>query len=146
MTRIRIWLAASFVSLVLAAPGLAQTQITTGTIEGTVVDASSAVLPGVDVEVRNVDTNFTRSLTTDRDGRFVALQLPPGRYEVKFSLSGFATLVQQDVIVSVGESVRLSPSMSACLANVVVCFTVECRGSAIAPPHASTTPRLPDHC
>jgi hypothetical protein len=125
MRRIRIWLAASFIWLALAAPGLAQTQITTGTIEGTVVDASSAVLPGVDVEVRNVETNFTRSLTTDRDGRFVALQLPPGRYEVKFSLSGFATLVQQDVIVTVGESVRLSPSMKVSGVSETVTVTTE---------------------
>ena len=60
MTRIMIWLAAGILSLALPAPALAQTQITTAVIEGVVVDASGAVLPGVDVEVRNVDTNFTR--------------------------------------------------------------------------------------
>ena len=110
MTRIMIWiwLAAGILSLALPAPALAQTQITTAVIEGVVVDASGAVLPGVDVEVRNVDTNFTRSLTSDRDGRFVALQVPPGRYTVTFSLAGFATLVQEDVLVTVGESVRLN--------------------------------------
>ena len=43
------------------------------------------------------------TLVTDRDGRFVALQLPPGRYTVTFKLSGFATLVQEDVLVTVGE-------------------------------------------
>ena len=107
MTRIMIWLAAGILSLALPAPVLAQTQITTAVIEGVVVDASGAVLPGVNVEVRNVDTNFTRALTTDRDGRFVALQLPPGRYTVTFTLAGFATLVQEDVLVTVGESVRL---------------------------------------
>ena len=113
MTRIMIsiWLAAGILSLALPAPALAQTQITTAVIEGVVVDASGAVLPGVDVEVRNVDTNFTRSLTTDRDGRFVALQVPPGRYTVTFSLAGFATLVQEDVLVTVGESMRLNASM-----------------------------------
>ena len=64
--------------LTVAAPALGQSQITTGVIDGIVVDASGAVLPGVDVEIRNVDTNLTRTLVTDRDGRFVALQLPPG--------------------------------------------------------------------
>ena len=68
--------------LTLVASAAAQTQITTAVIEGVVVDASGAVLPGVDVEVRNVDTNLTRTLVTDRDGRFVALQLPSGRYTV----------------------------------------------------------------
>src|SRR5712672_2638157 len=89
----------------------AQSQITTGVIDGIAVDSSGAVLPGVDVEVRNVDTNFTRTLTTDAGGRFVALQLPPGRYSVTLKLSGFATVVQENVLVSVGETVRLSPVM-----------------------------------
>src|SRR5207245_11286949 len=89
----------------------AQSQITTGVIDGIVVDTSGAVLPGVDVEVRNVDTNLTRTLTTDRDGRFVALQLPPGRYTVTLKLPGFATVVQESVLVTVGEAVRLSPVM-----------------------------------
>src|SRR5581483_10786830 len=86
----------------------AQTQITTGVVEGTVVDQSGAVLPGVDVEVRNVETNLTRNLVSDRDGRFAALQLPPGRYTVTFKLAGFATLVQENVIVNVGEAARLT--------------------------------------
>ena len=51
----------------------AQTQITAGVIQGTVADATGAVLPGVTVEVKNVDTNATTTRTTDADGRFVAL-------------------------------------------------------------------------
>ena len=101
-------LMAVFVLAALAPPVAAQTQITTGVIQGTVVDASGAVLPGVDVEVRNVDTNLTRTVVTDRDGRFVVLQLPPGRYTVTFKLSGFATLVQENVAVTVGQAVRLN--------------------------------------
>src|SRR5215831_15164532 len=99
-----VWLAAS--------AGLtAQSQITTGVIDGLAADASGAVLPGVDVEIRNVDTNFTRTLTTDAGGRFVALQLPPGRYSVQLKLSGFATVVLENVSVTVGETVRLAPVM-----------------------------------
>ena len=88
----------------------AQTQITTGVIEGVVVDASDAVLPGVDVEVRKRrDQSHPRTLVTDREGRFVGLQLPSGRYTVTFKLSGFATLVQENVQVTVGQSARLQP-------------------------------------
>ena len=46
--RLRTWLMAVSVSLASAVPAAAQTQITTGTIEGTVVDASGTVQPGVD--------------------------------------------------------------------------------------------------
>jgi hypothetical protein len=98
-------------SLVLPAWTSAQSQITTAVIEGVVADSSGAVLPGVTIEVRNVDTNFTRTIVTDRDGRFAALQLPPGRYTATLKLPGFATLVQENIAVSVGESARLSPVM-----------------------------------
>ena len=89
--------------------GAAQSQITTAAIDATVVDASGAVLPGVAVEIRNAETNLVRELTTDRDGRFVALQVPPGRYTVTLRLAGFATLVMEDVRATVGEAVRLTP-------------------------------------
>src|SRR4051812_14094558 len=76
----------------LTAGAAAQTQITTASIGVIAIDAGGGVLPGVDVEVRNTATNVTRMLQTDRDGRFAALQLQPGRYRVMFTLSGFATL------------------------------------------------------
>ena len=83
------------------------------------------MLPGVDVEVRNIDTNLTRRLVTDREGRFVALQLPPGRYTVTLKLPGFASVVQENVIVTVGETVRLSPAMKVSgIAETVTVTTV----------------------
>ena len=109
--RIRHLLLTLLMMLTLVGSAAAQTQITTGVIEGVVVDASDAVLPGVDVEVRNVETNLTRTLVSDREGRFVALQLPSGRYTVTFKLSGFATLVQENVQVTVGQSARLNAVM-----------------------------------
>ena len=84
-----------FALFVVAAPTAAQT-ITTGVIQGSVTDATGAVLPGAVVEVKNVDTNSVESRTTDGDGRFVVLQLPPGRYTVTFKLAGFSTLVQEE--------------------------------------------------
>ena len=76
-----VWLVISVVAA--AAPPLsAQTQITTGVIQGTVTDSSGAVVPGVTVEAVNVETNLTQSRVTGDDGRFVMLQLPSGRYRV----------------------------------------------------------------
>ena len=126
------WLAA-------APAATAQTQITTGVINAIVVDTSGAVLPGVDVEVKNVDTDLTRSLVTDQNGRFVALQLPPGRYRVTLSLSGFATLVQEDVIVTVGEAVRLTPIMKLSGISETVTVTTESPAVEITRTAATTT-------
>src|SRR5262245_1176346 len=122
-------LTATTIVLALAAPVAAQSQITTGVIEATVVDASGAVLPGVDVEIRNVETNLTRTLVTDANGRVIALQLPPGRYTATFKLSGFANLVQESVIVTVGETVRLTPAMR--LSGVAETVTVTTQSPAV---------------
>lgn len=94
-----------------AGSAVAQTQITSGVIEGVAVDGSDAVLPGVTVEVRNTGTNQARSLVTDGDGRFSALLLPSGRYTVTLTLTGFATLVLENVDVTVGQAVRLRAAM-----------------------------------
>ena len=96
-------------SLLLAVPASSQTQITTGVIQGTVLDATGGVIPGATVEVRHTTTNFTREMTTGGDGRFVALQLPPGPYQVTVTLAGFATHVQEDVNLTVGQSITINP-------------------------------------
>jgi hypothetical protein len=106
-----------------------QTQITTGVIQGTVTDATGALLPGVNVEARNASTNLTRTVTTGPDGRFVLLQLPPGPYAVTFSLAGFATVVQEGIDLTVGESVLLPVTMK--IGGVAETVTVTTGGSVV---------------
>ena len=102
---------------------LAAQQITTGLIQGEVQDATGSVLPGVSVEALNVDTNLVQSRVTDGSGRFVLLQLPPGRYRVTFSLAGFATVVREDVVLTVGQSINLNPRMA--VSTVAETITVQ---------------------
>jgi len=102
---------AVLLSLVHPGSARAQSQITTGVIDGTATDATGAALPGVTVEARNVDTNFTRTSVTAADGRFALLQLPPGHYKVTFTLSGFATLSQENLELTVGQTVTLGAAM-----------------------------------
>ena len=89
----------------------AQTQITTGAIQGTTTDETGAPLPGVTIEARNVGTNLTRSQVTATDGRFVFLQLPPGTYRLAFKLQGFATFVQDEIQLTVGQTVTIPAAM-----------------------------------
>ena len=76
--------------VVLAVPAPLGAQGTTGTVSGTVVDESRAVLPGVTIQVKNVENGATRTLVTDAAGRYRALNLPPGLYSVTADLQGFA--------------------------------------------------------
>jgi len=123
MTSLRRSLYCTLAFLALAVAGHAQSQITTGVIQGTVADEQGAVLPGVEIEVRNVDTNFTRTLTSGPEGRFVFLQLTPGRYTVTLKLAGFATVVQENVNLSVGQTVTLSPRLKVSAIQETVTVT-----------------------
>src|SRR5688572_29967916 len=107
----KTWRCAAFAALLVVvlcpAPGLSQTQATTGVISGTVVDQSDAVLPGASVAIRNTATNFEKTETTDSGGRFRAILLPLGPYRITVSLPGFTTLVREGVTLSVGQEVNL---------------------------------------
>src|SRR6185436_8126540 len=107
----RVRLVLIVIVLALTRVASAQTQITTGVIRGTVADVTGASLPGVTVEARHTETNQIRTQVTEADGRFAFLQLPPGTYQVTFTLGGFATVVQQNVTLTVGETVTLPVAM-----------------------------------
>lgn len=95
-----------FLLLILSLGAMAQ-DITSGTIQGTVTDEQGAVVPGATVEARNVDTNFSRTFTTDSDGRFTLLSMPPGRYVVSVTKSGFAKMNVENVDLTVGRLLSL---------------------------------------
>lgn len=95
----------------LAEAAAAQRQL--GSIQGTVMDATKAVLPGVAVTVANLDTGALRNTTTNASGVYRAASLEPGRYQVTAELAGFRKLVQTDVIVSVGATLGLNLRMEA---------------------------------
>ena len=79
-------------------------QVTNGTISGTVRDASGAVVPGVSVTVRNLDTGVSRTVNGDRTGRYLVPQLPVGRYEVQAEVSGFKKEARRGITLTVGET------------------------------------------
>jgi carboxypeptidase family protein/TonB-dependent receptor-like protein len=86
---------------------VSQTQITTGTVQGTVADVNGAVIAGATVEIKNLDTNLSRTLTTDEGGRFVALAMPPGKYSITVTKQGFATAVAERLDLTVGQALNL---------------------------------------
>src|SRR5829696_6143318 len=105
--RIHRFIASLVLLLLIATSIVAQTQSTAGTIQGTVTDANGAVVPRANVEIRNLDTNFTRTITTNEDGGFIALGLPPGNYTVAVSKQGFATTRREKIELTVGQGQNL---------------------------------------
>ncbi len=89
--------------LLLLLPAAAHAQAT-GQINGLATDSSDSVLPGVTVEATNLATGQVRSTVSGADGLYTLPLLQPGDYDVKASLQGFRTAVQQKVRVTVSET------------------------------------------
>lgn len=98
-----------FAALFAAAPLFAQTQ--TGTITGTAMDEQGAVIPGVTVTVDSDSLIAPRSTTTGSGGSYSHPALPPGDYTVTFALSGFQTVIQEGVRVSVARTLTVNGEM-----------------------------------
>src|SRR5262245_42660786 len=69
--------------------GVSSGQIVSGSIVGTVADASGGTIPGVRVVATNEETNLTRETLSNDAGYFTIPSLPPGRYRVAASQPGF---------------------------------------------------------
>ncbi len=95
-----------FCSIVTAAPAFAQQ--TTGNINGRIVDAQGAAVPGVTVTARAVQTGFVRTDVSDGEGLYRLTALPVGSYEVTAELSGFSTWARKDVTVNVAQTTDLN--------------------------------------
>src|SRR4051794_37142603 len=107
----------------LPARAWAQSQASNGSIEGTIVDGSGAVLPGVSVTVTNVDTGVVQSTITNEHGLFRAPLLPLGTYKVSAELQGFKRFEKTGVTLSVGETAVVNASMSVGQVSEVVNVT-----------------------
>src|SRR5579859_1166219 len=88
-----------------------QAQITSGTVQGDVLDEKGGSVAGATVEAKNLDTNFIQTETANADGHFVFLSLAPGRYTLTISKSGFATVLQQNVNLTVGQTLNIPVTM-----------------------------------
>ena len=87
-------------------------QQTTGTIRGTVIDPTGAVVQGATVAVKQSQTDLSRTATTDRNGSYVVLELPIGKYSVQVTAKGFKEYVQDGILLSVNETASVSPRLT----------------------------------
>jgi hypothetical protein len=91
--------------LLLASAAYAQGVGSSGNIQGTVTDASGAVLPAVTITITDPQTGMQRSVSSDASGRFQTTALPPATYDVSAQHAGFGTEIRKGVVVGVGQTV-----------------------------------------
>src|SRR5512140_1618602 len=92
--------------LVLLLSAAALAQITTTTMVGTVTDPTGAALPSANVTARNVDTNLTRTVSTNQVGDYRIEFLPVGNYVLEVTGQGFKKAVRSNIRLQVNETAR----------------------------------------
>jgi hypothetical protein len=125
-------------SLVVCLSATMLAQETTGNIEGTVKDATGAVVPNVAVTIQNLTSatdasgttttgtsqGFNRTVTADGEGFFRVIQVPPGVYVVSTeATAGFGTYRNKNVQVVIGKSTQLNVELGAAGGTNVVDIT-----------------------
>jgi len=110
----RIFLAALF------SVCLSFAQQITGSVTGTVTDPGGAAVAGASVKLTNTGTDATQSVTTDADGNFRFLLLPPGNYSVQVSAPGFKSYVRAGIVVEVDRSIAVPVSLQIGQVNETV--------------------------
>jgi len=98
-------------ALALSAASTIRAQEHFGSVAGTVLDESGGALPGTVVVLENRTTSRSVRLVTDRVGTYRALDLEPGRYSVRFELSGFARSEIPDVTVILGKALQVDATL-----------------------------------
>ncbi len=73
-------------------------------IQGTVTDASGAVIPGATVKVTNNETGRTLQATASGEGFYKISGLPPGRYKVVVEREGFKKKELADLVINAEET------------------------------------------
>lgn len=120
------------IAFVLSFTIFAQSQATTGLIQGTVVDPNGAVVSGATVTVRNSGTGFERSATSNSDGFFSIPLLPLGSYRVTTEASSFSRTVLEGLEVNIGQTVSLKIEMKVGGASETVNVTLDGEGVEVS--------------
>ncbi len=100
-------------------------QLPTATILGVVKDSSGGVVSGATVMVRNVDTDLSRTLTTQEDGSYRVPALPVGNYEVQVTREGFKTATRKGLTLTVGQEAVVDPMLEVGSTGQTVVVTEE---------------------
>ena len=91
----------------LAASGLLYGQAVTGTLVGTVTDATGASVPNARVSIVEASTGVPRSTTTNESGNYSFPDLPPGTYTVNVEQTGFKKISRANIDVLVNSTARV---------------------------------------
>src|SRR5436190_1493611 len=112
---------ALLLSLLISVNGFGQVN---AVMSGTVSDASGALIPGVEVTAKNINTGISDTRISNESGNYVFPSLQPGTYTLSASLSGFQTASYNNVVLGQGQQVRLNFNLQVAAAAQSVEVTI----------------------
>jgi hypothetical protein len=119
---------ALFCALAVCLAASLSAQDISGSIGGTVLDPTGAVVPNAKVTVTNTDRNVVvRTVTTDTAGTYSVPQIPIGNYSVKVDAAGFKTETQTGIVLNVNDDLKINLSLQVGAAT----DTVEVKAEAV---------------
>ena len=83
--------------------------VSTSQVSGVVQDATGLGIPGAEVKITQNDTGFVRTATSGVDGAYLLPNLPVGPYQLQASKQGFATYVQNGIVLQVNSNPAINP-------------------------------------
>src|SRR5438128_10636496 len=95
VSAIVVWIALGTTCLVFG-------QTSTATIVGVVRDTSGALVPGVSITVKHIDSGLTRTVVTSENGGYTVPLLPAGPYEISTNMQGLKQAVRRGINLVVG--------------------------------------------
>ncbi len=83
-----------------------------GSIRGAVADASGGVVSAAAITAKQLETGFTRSTTSDAQGKFILLELPVGHYNVQVEAKGFQKFLQEGITLDVNQTAFIAARLA----------------------------------
>jgi hypothetical protein len=99
------------ITLAAASVAFGQAQSNAADLQGIVRDATGAVVTNATVTARNGATNVTKTATTNDEGLYRIINLPPGDYEVTVEAANFKKLVLPTITVTIGQTAQLNADL-----------------------------------
>ena len=94
-----------------------------GTMTGTIVDSTGAVIANAPVEARNTDTGALYPAASSETGNYTVVQLPAGPYELDVTVAGFKKFIRTGLTIQAAQTIRVDATLE--VGNATDAITVE---------------------
>src|SRR6202790_905950 len=105
--RIFVYLVSVAIVLLLTSAVPSRAQVAGATLTGTITDPTGGQVPNAQIVIRDVATGVERTVTTNKDGFYIAANLLPAEYQVTVSAQGFNTEIKTGIKLNVGKEQEL---------------------------------------